>query len=294
MKRRNKRGAIYFSVPEWELRSGLVHGFFGRRGGSSPPPYASLNVGSKGGDEPANVSLNLDRISRALSLPAERIFCASQVHGDEILRVSGPRGSIFGPGVPVRADGLITVERGLYLGVLTADCVPLLLFDPRRSAVGAVHAGWRGTVQGIAPRAVRSMQRFFGCSVADIRVAVGPAIGPCCYVVGEEVFRACLEIDAATRPFLDPAGPGRWKMNLSAINLHQLISAGIGPKNVTALPLCTFCRKDLFFSVRAEGDPTGRQLSLIGLRPEGTPGGNPGLKVPGDESEKKRGVRKRA
>ena len=268
---------MYFSVPAWEPRSELAHGFFGRSGGSSPPPYASLNVGSRGGDEPANVSLNLERIARALSVPKERIFCASQVHGDEILSVSAPRGSIFGPGEPVRADGLITAERDLYLGVLTADCVPLLLFDPRRSVVGAVHAGWRGTVQGIAHRAVRSMQQTFDCNAADIRVAIGPAVGPCCYVVGEEVVRACLEIDPSTRPFLDPASEGRWKMNLSAINLHQLIATGIGRKNVTSFPLCTCCAKDLFFSVRAEGDPTGRQLSLIGLRPERAEGWDRGL-----------------
>lgn len=284
---------MYFSVPEWEMRFGIAHGFFGRRGGSSPPPFASLNVGPKGGDGPANVSRNLEGIARALSVPAERIFCASQVHRDHILRVSAPPGSIFGPEKPVRADGLITTERGVYLGVLTADCVPLLLFDPRRSAVGAVHAGWRGTVLGIATNAVQSMQKVLGCRVADIRVAFGPAIGPCCYVVGEEVVRACLEHDASTRPFLRPAGSGRWKMNLSGINLHQLIAAGIREENVVPFPHCTCCRRDLFFSVRAEGDPTGRQLSLIGLRPETVPRRKAGLKVPGDGSEKKRGVRKR-
>jgi YfiH family protein len=164
----------------------------------------------------------------------------------------------------------LTDEKGLYLGILTADCVPLLLLDPRRSVVGAVHAGWRGTAKGIVGKALREMHHKFGSRAEDVLVAIGPAIGPCCYLVGEEVARAFLQIDPANRGFLDPEGSGRWKMNLEGINRHQLINAGIKDENVFPCSLCTCCRKDLFFSVRAEGEPTGRQIALIGLRSQPT------------------------
>jgi len=261
-------GATCFSVAAWDRYTSVAHGFFTRMGGVSPPPYSSLNAGPKGGDESSHVRQNLRRIAQTLSIPAEGVFCASQVHGDQILTVSAPRGSIFWSEEPFQGDGLLTDEKGLYLGILTADCVPLLLLDPSRSVVGAVHAGWRGTTRGIATKAVCGMHHTFGSTVADVLVAIGPAIGPCCYVVGEEVARAFLEMDPATRRFLDPAGSGRWKMNLAGINRHQLINAGIEEGNVFLCSLCTSCRKDLFFSVRAEGEPTGRQIGLIGLRPE--------------------------
>jgi YfiH family protein len=268
MKITNSDGVNYFSVPEWDAKNGVVHGLFTRTGGVSPPPYASLNVGQKGGDTPGNVRNNLERAARALSIPAERIFCASQVHGDRIHQVSGSEASVFGHDDPLQGDGLLTAEGGLYLGILTADCVPLLLLDPGRSVVGAVHAGWRGTAKGIAAKAVRRMRDALGCKASDILVSLGPAIGPCCYVVGDEVATAFVQKDPETGRFLRPEGSGRWKLNLAGINRHQLINAGVQQKNISTSSLCTSCRIDLFFSVRGEGEPTGRQIALIGLRPE--------------------------
>jgi YfiH family protein len=267
MKKTNANGVCYYSVPAWDTKPAVVHGLFTRTGGVSPPPYASLNLGPKGGDTLAHVRENLKRAAMALSIPAEKIFCAAQVHGDRIHQISGDEPSIFGSDAPLKGDGLVTVEKGLYLGILTADCVPLLLLDPRRSVVGAVHAGWRGTAKGIVGKAVRKMCDEFGCDSSDILVALGPAIGPCCYVVGDEVARAFVEKDRKTRPFLQPEGSARWKLNLEGINRHQLIDAGIRGRNITHSSFCSSCRKDLFFSVRAEGEPTGRQVSLIGLRP---------------------------
>ena len=150
---------------------------------------------------------------------------------------------------------------------MTADCVPILLFDPGLSVVGAVHAGWRGTAKDISGKAVRKMRDEFGCKSSELLVAIGPAVGPCCYGVGEEVARIFLEENVETLPFLHPEGPGRWKMNLPGINRHQLTNAGVREANICISPLCTSCRKDLFFSVRADGEPTGRQIALIGLRP---------------------------
>ncbi len=267
MKETNADGVTYFSAPEWDERPEVVHAFFTRNGGVSSDPYASLNMGQKGGDKRSHTRENLKRAARSLSIPVKGIFCASQIHGDWIHRVSGGEASIFGTADPLQGDGLVTSDRGLYVGILTADCVPLLLLDPGRRVVGAVHAGWRGTAQGIAGKAVGTMCATFGCEASHLLVAIGPAIGPCCYVVGDEVARAFVGRDAENEPFLHPEGSGQWKLNLEAVNRHQLINAGIEPGHITSSSLCTSCRKDLFFSVRAEGEPTGRQISLIGLRP---------------------------
>jgi YfiH family protein len=268
MSRKGADGLTYYAVPAWDAHSGVAHGFFTRKGGVSPPPYASLNLGRQGGDRIAHVRENLQRVAGALSILPKKILCASQVHGNRILRVSRGYPSMFGAHDPLQGDGLVTEERGLYLGILTADCVPLLLLDPGRSVVAAVHAGWRGTAKGIAGKAVRKMGDEFGCESSELLVALGPAIGPCCYVVGDEVADAFVEEDPETRPFLHPEGPGRWKLNLEGINRHQLINAGVRQENVALSSLCTCCRKDLFFSVRADGEPTGRQIALIGLRPQ--------------------------
>jgi YfiH family protein len=267
MRETKAKGVRYYSIRAWETRSTVVHGWFTRAGGVSSPPYASLNLGPKGGDALAHVRDNLKRIAMVLSIPAERILCAAQIHGDRIHQVSGGEPSIFGSDAPLQGDGLVTGTKGLYLGILTADCVPLLLLDPSRSVVGAVHAGWRGTEKGIAGKAVGRMCAEFGCKPSDILAALGPAIGPCCYVVGDEVVRAFLERDPETGAFLQPEGSGRWKLNLEGINRHQLTNAGIQDRNITSSSLCTSCRKDLFFSVRADGEPTGRQIALIGLQP---------------------------
>ncbi len=267
MKQTSSGSVVHFSVPEWDDHRGIVHAFFTRVGGVSPAPYASLNMGQKAGDESAHVRQNLAKAARALSIPPESIFCASQIHGDWIHPVSGDEASIFGTEDPLQGDGLITAERGLTIGVLTADCVPILLLDPDRPVVGAVHAGWRGTAQGIAGKAVARMCASFGCTASRLRAAIGPAVGPCCYVVGEDVARPFRRMGPGAERFLHPEGSGRWKLNLAALNRHQLMGGGVSAHHITSSSMCTSCRKDLFFSVRAEGDPTGRQISLIGILP---------------------------
>jgi hypothetical protein len=266
MRRRNADGVPYFSLAAWDASSVIAHGFFTRIGGVSPPPFASLNGGRRGGDSPDHVRENRKRAASALSISAEQIIWPSQVHGDRLWLVSEYRPRVFGSEDPPEADGLFTQDRGVFLGILTADCVPIFLYDPRRPAVGIVHAGWRGTEKGIAGKAVRKMREAFGSRPPELLAALGPAVGPCCYVVGEEVARAFVERDPQTGPFLHPQGPRQWKLNLAGINRHQLVSEGVAHRNITVLSLCTCCRTDLFFSVRAEGEPTGRQMAVVGLR----------------------------
>ncbi len=156
------------------------------------------------------------------------------------------------------ADGMLSDQEGSLLGVRTADCLALLFVDRRRRAVAAVHAGWRGTVQGIAANAVERMRGEFGSVPEEMEVAIGPGIGPCCFEVGREVAKQ-----------FDPgvvAGREKPRVDLGAANRRQLLGAGIPGERIWSSNLCTHCSPEQFFSHRRDGDSAGRMLAVIGLR----------------------------
>ena len=164
-------------------------------------------------------------------------------------------------GQPAEADGLLTRRAGLLLSVRTADCVPLLLLDRKRRAVAAVHAGWRGTVKQIARRSVERMQSEFASKPADLEAAIGPAIGACCYEVGEDV-AAQFDRRAVS------ARSGRPRLDLSLANRLQLARAGIPTTQIRCADLCTHCLGEQFYSYRRDGSQAGRMVAVIGIRPE--------------------------
>ena len=216
-----------------------------------------------------------------------------QVHGSDVLIVKDPR-----EGRPERGyDALATRIPGAALGVLTADCVPVLLYDPASRAVAAVHAGWAGSVSAIAGGAVARMTENFGSRPADIKAAIGPSIAVCCYEVSEDLaehFRGRFaageeflvspppaeEQDGSMRqpyppPFLSRTPPGHGPdvvpgphLNLQAAARYQLLRAGLAKSHIQESGLCTACRTDLFYSHRKEGSHTGRMMAVIGIRPE--------------------------
>ncbi len=270
MKQATHNGLVYFHNPGWQTRYPVKHGFFSRIGGLSPAPYSSLNTGPRSGDDHRNIAENLSRITSLFSVPRERLFCSVQVHGADIIHVSSsclPH-SLFSQGEPLRGDALVTDQEGILLGILTADCLPVLFVDPIHLAVGAVHAGWRGTLQGISGKTLRELGRVYGTRPEECLVAMRPAIGPCCYTVGENVVEKFLEESGDNERFINPVSSGQWRLNLEAINRHQLLQHGIREPNVSPGSVCTCCRNDLFFSVRSQGDPTGRQITMIGIRRE--------------------------
>jgi hypothetical protein len=190
----------------------------------------------------------------------------------------------------LQGDALLTSQPGLLLAVQTADCVPILLADPARRAVAAVHAGWRGTLARVVAKTVGRMRLEFGTRPADIVAAIGPAIGRCCYEVGPEVAQAFLaQFPAAAEWFDGPfdrlavgeetpflpwlsmvppghqAAPERVRLDLRGANCWQLIDSGVRPRNIAVSTLCTACRADLFFSYRREGPQTGRHMAVIGI-----------------------------
>jgi polyphenol oxidase len=263
-----KKGVTFFQLPFRDPRCFLSHAFFSRCGGVSPPPYSSLNTAPLSGDNPPSVEANIARIANILGAPPSFLVAARQVHGSRVVRVSSENigQSIFSNSRPFRADALVTDQEGIWLGILTADCLPVLFFDPERRVIGAAHAGWRGTLKRIAVRTLQAMVSLYHCRPEDLWAGFGPAIGPCCYEVGDEVVDAFLGERGWQEPGIRRKTPGRWTLSLAAINRRQLLEGGMISDRILSSPLCTKCRPDLFFSVRAQGEPTGRQLSVIGMK----------------------------
>jgi YfiH family protein len=253
------------------LRSTVIpatfrHGFTTRAGGVSAPPYDTLNLGGKWGDAPANVAENRRRVERAAGAP---LFVATQVHGTAIARVttSDPQAALAG----TRADGLCSDRPAIAVAVFVADCVPALLADPRTGAYAAVHAGWRGTLAGVLPAALRALREHFGARPEDLRVALGPAIGPCCFEVGPEVVEAfesglpgAREAGVIVAP---PPTGGKPRIDLKRANALLLERAGVGPDAIDAGPECTSSDRSRFFSFRRDKPQTGQHLAFIARAP---------------------------
>lgn len=182
-----------------------------------------------------------------------RLIMLKQIHSDRIERVDGGRGYL-GEG-----DALITDRPGVLIGVRTADCVPILIADPERHAVAAVHAGWRGTAEEIAGKAVSRLTNEYGSKPEDLHAAIGPCIGPCCYEVGPEVvsrFRHLL-------PQLPSEGKAH--LDLPRVNQRQLTQAGVNPANIYAGSPCTRCGPAELHSYRRDGPKAGRMIAAIGV-----------------------------
>jgi len=163
---------------------------------------------------------------------------------------------------PRQADGLATAAAGIAIGIETADCVPVLLYDPRTPAVAAVHAGWRSTVKKIVQKAVRRMQHEFQSDPSTMIAAIGPAVGPECYEVDGPVIGPVRDAFPDWMNAAQARGNDRWSLDLVTLNSRELAAVGLKEQNIHRLGLCTSCRRDLFYSFRAEGR-TGRMLSVI-------------------------------
>jgi hypothetical protein len=238
----------------------VAHGFFTRRGGVSEGIYASLNCGLGSKDSPDAVRENRARVARHLG--ARELVTAYQVHGTTAVIVDR-----LPAGERPRADALVTATRGVAVGVLTADCAPLLLVDPRAGVVAAAHGGWRGALAGVAEAALGAMVSL-GAARARIHAAVGPCIGSSAYEVGPEFEGEFLEHDPANARFFTRAGAGRRPtFDLPAYVAERLRSAGIAA--VSTAGTCSFSVQEDFFSyrrsrTRREAD-YGRQISAIVL-----------------------------
>lgn len=259
MRRVAFRSLVYYQFDAMSTWPELAHGVFTRLGGHSRPPWDSLNTGHTVGDDPKDVEKNHRLICDALGFAVEDLASPHQVHGATVGLVDErDRGRIR-----QQTDALITASPGVLLMLRFADCVPVFLYDPRRRAVGLAHAGWRGTVAGIARVTVETMERSFGSRPADLIAGIGPAIGPCCYRIGPEVGDVVRDALPDAPHVLREAG-GHVYLDLWEANRHQLAQAGV--KQIEVAAICTSCHTDEWFSHRAEHGRTGRFGALIGLR----------------------------
>jgi polyphenol oxidase len=268
----------------------LVHGFSTRVGGSSRAYGGhALNLGFTPDDAKAAVERNRAAFSRELTAASWPLVAPRQVHSETIQFVEAP------PKSQLVGDGLITSTPGLLLAIQTADCLPIILVDPKRRVVGVFHAGWRGTLKRIVEKGVGEMRRRFGTQPTDLKAAIGPGIHSCCYQVGQEVrdqfesqfayslklFREVEERDPVREKypmlFLTARPPGHSELpkkiflDLVEANRQQLMAAGVPARSIKASPLCTNCRTDLLFSYRAEKGKTGRMMAVVGIRDQRRP-----------------------
>lgn len=230
-------------------------------GGVSQEPYNSLNLAFQVGDKSEAVIENRRLLAKLLNFNISALTFTQQVHGENVswidkdLAGAGNRSS----GLAVsETDAMITNVDDVGLAVLCADCLPIILIDPVKKISAAIHAGWRGTLNKIAAKAVTEMIKG-GAAVSRIQAFLGPAIGECCYEVGLELFEQFSSV------FQLAAVPNKPHLNLSGINETILLSSGLLPHNVRSMNLCTSCRPDLFYSWRRDGQ-TGRQGALV-IRP---------------------------
>lgn len=263
MRRLPFQSLVYYQFTSFGLYPGLRHGIFTRLGGHSKPPWDSLNTGHSVGDDPAAVDANHLLICQALGLEAlgfESIVSPHQVHGATVGIVDAhDRGT-----VRPATDALVSQAPDLLLLLRFADCTPIMLYDPQKQVIGLAHAGWRGTVLKIVGRTVATMVDRFSSHPSDIIAGIGPAIGPCCYEVGQEVADAANDAFPHTPGVLARQPNGRWHFDMWAANRSQLEEMGV--RQIETAGICTACHTDEWFSHRAEGGQTGRFAAALGLR----------------------------
>ena len=255
---RENGGLKYLYFPEMEKVGWVVHAFTTRMGGVSPFPVNALNLSYLKGDSRENVKLNRRRPLQALGIGSCRLVTLKQLHTD---RVIVPRSQIGAE--ELAGDSLITDQPNLILAIQVADCAPILVVDRKNRAIGAVHAGWRGTAQRIVVKALQALRANFGTKPADCLFAIGPTIERCCYQVGKEVINLYQRSFPAWKEFLTLRSPAEGHLSLVKANVHQMLEAGVRPEQILSANLCTSCHKELFFSFRRESGITGRMMALI-------------------------------
>ncbi|MCS7037371.1 MAG: peptidoglycan editing factor PgeF [Saprospiraceae bacterium] len=243
-----------FRTPTLFQRSELVAAESTRHGGVSPAPYDSLNLGKRTDDAPEYVEENRRRFGAAVGFRPEQLAWSYQVHGAEVQWVEAAGGSSG-------YDALVTRKPGVVLGVSVADCAPVLVYDMRKRAIAAIHAGWRGAVAGIVPKTLQAMAEWMGTRGGDCLAYVGTCIDECSFEVGPEV---AAQFDSAFVRF--NAAKGRHFVDLRGAIVQQLRACGLPAEQIEVSPYSTVLHSDDYFSHRLSGGRTGRMMAVIGLR----------------------------
>ena len=254
---------VLLSFPE------IVHGMNTRLGGVSSGIYESMNMGWGLGDSPEKVRENYHRFAEVLGISSNCYTFSDQVHQTKIAHITKAdtgNGFLFPKKEELKGvDGLLTTERGVALTIFSADCVPILFYDPRRQVIGAAHSGWRGTVLDIAGEMLRQMTECYDCHPADIRVGLGACIGRESFEVGEDVkkeFEKSGKYDILNQVFF-PKENGKYRLDLREYIAFSLKSGGVLPEHIEVSTECTYGQPELFFSHRRSGLARGSHISVI-------------------------------
>ena len=290
----------YLQFSHYRPFSELIHGVFTRLGGYSTEPYRGLNTStsSKGGDSIENVTQNRQLTLQALDLAGYRCVTLWQVHGADVITLDTENTEwrtdwaypsyyqqSWAPSSVHKGDALISGQRGIAIALSFADCVPITFYDPMQQVIGIAHGGWRGTARGIVYATVEAMQREFDCKPRNIYAGIGPAIGPCCYEVSQDVQRLFLGEEQFTNMPTDEryrdlvresasfslqhlACRESLRLDLRATNRKQLLMAGLLAEHIEGANICTGCNTDRFFSHRYEHGLTGRFPVVMALKAE--------------------------
>jgi YfiH family protein len=264
-------GVEFLTFPSFSAFPFVRHAFSTRVGGVSKNEFASMNLAFGRGDDDENVRENYRRFCTAAGFEYNSLVSSAQDHHTTIRRVGKEqRGiGIWRPKDRESVDGLVTDEPGVTLVTHYADCVPVFLLDPKRRAIGLVHAGWRGTAAKIAAAAVAAMTREFGCRPSEILAGIGPSIGPCCFEVDAPVrdaFAALTEL--GPDGFIRSDGNGKYHVDLWEANRRILMQAGVPSSSITVGGVCTKCNSDFLFSHRATGGKRGGLSAFLELTEE--------------------------
>jgi hypothetical protein len=260
-----RRGEAFLDRRAEEL--GGVMAFSVRNGGCSLKPMESLNFSVQGGDSERNVQNNLKIFTHFLGINPLRIVQIDQQHGDGIAVVNEM------PTTDPVADAVIVGKPGLFAGIRTADCVPMLLMDPVQRICAAIHAGWKGTALRITLRVVQKLEKEFGVKPANLIASIGPAIGPCCYEVDDRVLIPLMSRIPHVARFVikcvretEEGSSISQTVDLVSINKSELMAGGLQERHIRAVGSCTSCNESLFFSHRRDKAGTGRHIAIVGFR----------------------------
>jgi YfiH family protein len=257
-----KQGKLHYLQPTWGETAGIRAGFTTRNGGVSRAPYNSLNLGFNTDDPRYNVEGNRSTLARAFDLQPHQLLTVQQVHGTDVLVVDQPNPDLS-HFLQVECDAVITNQPGMMIGVLVADCFPVLLHDPLKQVAGVVHVGWRGAAAGILGKTVKAMAASFGCRAADLTAAIGPGIGAHKYEVDRQVREAFRAGAGHWEAIAAEVDLGKWHLDLRHSCQLQLAEAGVPEGAVDVAEECTCCHREMLFSYRRDAGKTGRQMGFV-------------------------------
>jgi len=248
-----------------QLPTNMVGGFSTRNGGVSRPPYNSLNLGTSTNDQLVNVEGNRATFVRAFDLSPHQLLTIKQTHGDNILLLDEQNHDLS-HFQTIEADAIVTNQTGIIIGILTADCYPLLIWHPETKIAAAIHVGWRGAANGLIGKVIKTIHTHFECSRSELQAAIGPGIGDHKYEVDRPVRDAFRQGSGYWSEISRETRLGHWQLNLPLSCQLQLEHAGLTPQNIETAKECTCCHPELFFSHRRDNGATGRQIGFIQLK----------------------------